>query len=79
MEPTERDSKLFLPNQVLDLIQLQRRTFFNILLMKNGITQNTPTQDIEIFKPLVMEFQTIIIITITTMIIKNQRKLAFMR
>ena len=79
MEPTERDSKLFLPNQVLDLIQLQRRTFFNILLMKNGITQNTQTQDIEIFKPLVMDFQTIIIITITTTIIKNQRKLAFMR
>ena len=79
MEPTERDSKLFLPNQVLDLIQLQRRTFFNILLMKNGITQNTPTQDTEIFKPLVMDFQTIIIITITTTIIKNQRKLAFMR
>ena len=79
MEPTERDSKLFLPNQVLDLIQLQRRTFFNILLMKNGITQNTQTQDIEIFKPLVMDFQTIIIITITTTIIKNKRKPAFMR
>lgn len=79
MEPTERDSKHFLPNKVLDLIQLQRRTFFNILLMKNGITQNTQTQDIEIFKPLVMDFQTIIIITITTTIIKNQRKLAFMR
>ena len=79
MEPTERDSKLFLPNQVLDLIQLQRRTFFNILLMKNGITQNTQTQDIEIFKPLVMDSQTTIIITIITTIIKNQRKLAFMR
>ena len=79
MEPTERDSKLFLPNQVLDLIQLQRRTFFNILPTKNGITQNTQTQEIEIFKPLVMDFQTTIIITITTTIIKNQRKLAFMR
>ena len=79
MEPTERDSKLFLPNQVLDLIQLQRRTFFNILPTKNGITQNTQTQDIEIFKPLVMDFQITIIITITTTIIKNQRKLAFMR
>ena len=79
MEPTERDSKLFLPNQVLDLIQLQRRTFFNILPTKNGITQNTQTQDIEIFKPLVMDFQITIIITITITIIKNQRKLAFMR
>ena len=79
MEPTERDSKLFLPNKVLDLIQLQRRTFFNILLMKNGITQNTQTQDIEIFKPLVMDFQITIIITITITIIKSQRKLAFMR
>ena len=79
MEPTERDSKLFLPNQVLDLIQLQRKTFFNILPTKNGITQNTQTQDIEIFKPLVMDFQITIIITITTTIIKNQRKLAFMR
>ena len=79
MEPTERDSKLFLPNQVLDLIQLQRRTFFNILPTKNGITQNTQTQGIEIFKPLVMDSQTTIIITIITTIIKNQRKLAFMR
>ena len=79
MEPTERDSKLFLPNQVLDLIQLQRRTFFNILPTKNGITQNTQTQDIEIFKPLVMDFQITIIITITITIIKSQRKLAFMR
>ena len=79
MEPTERDSKLFLPNQVLDLIQLQRRTFFNILPTKNGIIQNTQTQDIETFKPLVMDSQTTIIITITTTIIKNQRKLAFMR
>ena len=66
-------------NQLLDLIQLQRRIFSNTLPMKNGTTLNTQIQDIEQFKQLVMEFQIIIIITITTTIIISKKKLGFMR
>ena len=76
MELMVLGSKHTLRNQLLDLIQLQRRTFSNTLPMKNGTTLNTQIQDIEQFKQLVMEFQ---IIIITTTIIISKKKLGFMR